>query len=129
MNELSSDLDKLGLELKAQKKKKKKYKNLRTKEEILNLLKKKLQLFQNKYDNNIQIKDNHFYDDKAFNRLKELQILYKKESALKELFTQTSEKIKRNINQYSIDIYKKKLEVQNILQKINSKNSDQEKKK
>lgn len=51
LNELSSDLDKLGLELKAQKKKKKKYKNLRTKEEILNLLKKKLQLFQNKYDN------------------------------------------------------------------------------
>ena len=51
LNELSYDLDKLSLELKAQKKKKKKYKNLRTKEEILNLLKKKIQIFQNKYDN------------------------------------------------------------------------------
>ena len=51
LNELSYDLDKLSLELKTQKKKKKKYKNLRTKEEILNLLKKKIQIFQNKYDN------------------------------------------------------------------------------
>ena len=67
--------------------------------------------------------------DKVFNSLKELQILYKKESALKELFRQTSEKIKTNMNQYCIDIYKKKLEVQNILQKINFKNLDQEKKK
>ena len=80
----------------------------------------------NKINNNKKIKNDK---DKAFNSLKELQILYKKESALKELFRQTSEKIKTNMNQYCIDIYKKKLEVQNILQKINLKNVDQEKKK
>ena len=69
------------------------------------------------------------YNDKTFNRLKELQKLYKKESALKELFIQTSEKIKTNITQYSIDIYKKKLDVLNVLNKIYSKNFDQDKKK
>ena len=68
-------------------------------------------------------------DDRAFNRLKELQTLYKKESSLKELFIQTSDKIKTNINQYCIDIFKKKLDVQNILQKINSKDLDTEVKK
>ena len=51
LNDISTDLDNLSLELKAQKKKKKKYSNLRTKEEILNLLKKKVQYLRNKYDN------------------------------------------------------------------------------
>ena len=69
----------------------------------------------NNTDNNI-IKINKKPDDSAFKRLKELQILYKKESALKELFIQTSEKIKTNINDYSKDIFKKKLDVLNILQ-------------
>jgi hypothetical protein len=68
-------------------------------------------------------------DDNTFSQLKELQTLYKKESALKELFIQTSNKIKTNISQYSIDIYKKKLDVLNVLNKIYSKNFDQEKKK
>ena len=40
------------MELKAQKKKKKLYKNLRTKEDILNLLKKKIELMKNRYENN-----------------------------------------------------------------------------
>ena len=69
----------------------------------------------NNYDDNI-IKVNTKPDDKTFKRLKDLQILYKKESALKELFIQTSDKIKTNINDYSKDIYKKKLDVLNILQ-------------
>ena len=69
----------------------------------------------NNKDNNI-IKDINKPDDKVFKRLKELQTLYKKESALKELFIQTSEKIKTNINDYSKDIYKNKLDVINILQ-------------
>ena len=71
LNELTSDMDKLALELKAQKKKKKLYKNLRTKEEILNLLKKKLQFFQNKYDN-IEINE-----EEAENNDTELQKLEK----------------------------------------------------
>jgi hypothetical protein len=50
-------------------------------------------------------------DDNTFSQLKELQTLYKKESALKELF------------------YKKKLDVLNVLNKIYSKNFDQEMKK
>ena len=78
---------------------------------------------------NKKIKKKKKYNDIAFNRLKELQKLYKKESALKELFIQTREKIKTNINQYCIDICKKKLEVRNILQKINSQNLDEEDKK
>ena len=68
-------------------------------------------------------------NDRAFNALRDLQSLYKKESALKELFTQTSDKIKTKIDKYCIDIYKKKLDVQNILQKMNPKNLDTEKKK
>ena len=79
--------------------------------------------------NNIYNNNNYKNSDKTFNRLKELQTLYKKESALKELFIQTSNKIKTNISQYSIDIYKKKLDVLNVLNKIYSKNFDQEKKK
>ena len=67
--------------------------------------------------------------DQVFNKLRDLQLLYKKESALRELFTQTSDKIKTNINQYCRDIYKKKLDVQNILQKVNSTILDTEKKK
>ena len=78
-----------------------------------------------KNNNNI-IKVNVKPDDKTFRRLKELQTLYKKESALKELFIQTSDKIKTNINDYSKDIYKKKLDVLNILQ---NKISGQESKK
>ena len=79
----------------------------------------------NNRDNNI-IKDINKPDDKVFKRLKELQTLYKKESALKELFIQTSEKIKTNINDYSKDIYKNKLDVLNIIQ---NKISGQESKK
>jgi hypothetical protein len=67
----------------------------------------------NDNDYNI-IKVNTKPDDKVFKRLKELQTLYKKESALKELFIQTSDKIKTNINDYSKDIYKKKLDVLNF---------------
>ena len=80
------------------------------------------------YSSNYNSNVNKSYE-KTFYRLKELQQLYKKESALKELFTQTSNKIKTNITQYSKDIYKKKLDVNNILNKINSKNYDQDKKK
>ena len=49
--DLNSDINNLSLELKAQKKKKKKYANLRTKEDILNLLKKKIQYMRNRYEN------------------------------------------------------------------------------
>ena len=60
--------------------------------------------YMSNYNSNV----NKSYE-KTFYRLKELQQLYKKESALKELFTQTSNKIKTNITQYSKDIYKKKI--------------------
>ena len=84
------------------------------------------------YNNNITDKNINInkkpYDDRAFKSLKELQTLYKKESALKELFVQTSSKIKTNINEYSKDLYKKKLDVLNISQKINE-DCDQENQK
>jgi hypothetical protein len=61
-------------------------------------------------------------DDTTFNRLYELQILLKKESALKELFNKTFKEIEKNIDTECNNIYKKKMEVLNILQKINHKN-------
>ena len=51
LNDLNIDMNNLSIELKAQKKKKKLYHNLRTKGEILDLLKKKIQYMQNRYDN------------------------------------------------------------------------------
>ena len=49
--------------------------------------------------------------DKVFNRLKDLQSLLKKESALKELFIKTSNETKKNIEEQCREIYKKKLDV------------------
>ena len=49
--------------------------------------------------------------DKAFNRLKDLQVLLKKEASLRELFTQTSEKTKNDIEKECRNIYEKKLDV------------------
>ena len=51
LNDLNNDMNNLSIELKAQKKKKKLFHNLRTKGEILDLLKKKIQYMQNRYDN------------------------------------------------------------------------------
>ena len=60
-------------------------------------------------------------DDTTFNKLLELQSLLKKESALKELFIKTCIETNKNIDKECIEIYKKKIEVLNILQKINNK--------
>ena len=56
--------------------------------------------------------------NKIFNELKEIQKLIKKESAIKELFIKTKNETKNSINNHCIEIYKKKMEVINILQKI-----------
>ena len=63
---------------------------------------------------NLNLKD----DDKIFNELKELQKLIKKESAIKELFIKTKNETKKSISDKCVDIYKKKMEVLNTLQKI-----------
>ena len=68
----------------------------------------------------VQVKKNQD-DDTTFNRLLELQTLLKKESALKELFINTGIETKKNIDKECVNIYKKKMEVLNILQKINNK--------
>ena len=60
-------------------------------------------------------------DDTTFNRLFELQTLLKKESALKELFIKTGIETQRNIENQCIEIYEKKMEVLNILQKLSNK--------
>ena len=49
--------------------------------------------------------------DIVFNRLRNLQALLKKESALKELFIKTSNETKKNIEDQCREIYKKKLDV------------------
>ena len=66
-----------------------------------------------------KIQSSVFEDDTTFNRFLELQSLVKKESALKELFIKTGNEAKKRINEECIEIYKKKMEVLNILQKIN----------
>ena len=49
--------------------------------------------------------------DLAFNRLRYLQSLLKKEAALKELFIKTSNETVKTIEDQCRDIYKKKLDV------------------
>ena len=64
----------------------------------------------------IQINQND--DDKIFNKLKELQKLIKKESAVKELFLKMKNDTKNSIERQCVDVYRKKIEVLDILQKI-----------
>ena len=63
--------------------------------------------------------ENHQEKDKAFNRLKGLQALLKKEASLRELFTKTSEETKKNIEEQCRDIYQKKLDVFFTLKRFN----------
>ena len=57
-------------------------------------------------------------DDTTFNKLKELQKLLKKESAMKELFVRMKDETKKNIEKQFLEVLQKKMEVLNILQKI-----------
>jgi len=61
-------------------------------------------------------------DDTSFNRLKDLQKLLKKESAVKELFVRMKDETKASIERQCVDVLKKKMEVLDILQKINKEN-------
>jgi len=70
-----------------------------------------------KLSKSVQIKKE---DDTTFNKLLELQTLLKKESALKELFIKTGIETQKNIEKQCIEIYEKKMEVLNILQRLNS---------
>ena len=63
--------------------------------------------------------------DKAFNRLRDLQSLLKKESALKELFIKTNNEIKKNIEEQCREIYKKKLDVFHTLGRLNHKDNNE----
>jgi len=69
-------------------------------------------------------KNNLNDDDSTFNELKELQKLIKKESSIKELFIKTINETKNSIEYQCVDIYKKKMEVLNILQKLGNSNSN-----
>ena len=50
-------------------------------------------------DINLKIEETNKEKDKAFNRLKGLQALLKKEASLRELFTKTSDETKKNIEE------------------------------
>ena len=70
-------------------------------------------------ENKKLLNTNSINDDiSTFNDLKELQKLVKQESAIKELFIKTKNETKNSIERQCVDIYKKKMEVLNILQKI-----------
>ena len=58
--------------------------------------------------------------DLVFNRLRNLQALLKKESSLRELFNQTSNETKKNIEVQCREIYKKKLDVFLHLRRLNN---------
>lgn len=64
IDEIHSDLKELEVELKAQKKKPKKYQNIETKEEILGLLKKKRQILRYRFDNN-EVKEEEIEENKT----------------------------------------------------------------
>ena len=66
----------------------------------------------NKQESNIIEETNK---ETTFNKLKNIQILLKKESALKGLFTETGRNTKKDIESLSTDIFKNKIEVLNIL--------------
>ena len=65
-----------------------------------------------------QINNSIKNNDAIFNKLKDLQKLVKKESAIKELFIKMKEETRNSIERQCVDVYKKKMEVLNILQKI-----------
>ena len=65
-----------------------------------------------------QISNSIINEYTIFNKLQGLQKLVKKESAIKELFIKTKEETKNSIERQCVDIYKKKMEVLDILQKI-----------
>ena len=71
-----------------------------------------------------QINNSIRNDDAIFNKLKDLQKLVKKESAIKELFIKMKEETKKSIELQCVDIYKKKMEVLDILQKIDKTKKD-----
>ena len=63
--------------------------------------------------------------DLVFNRLKNLQALLKKESALKELFIKTSDDTKNNFEELCLEIYKKKFDVFYHLNKLNKTDNNE----
>ena len=68
----------------------------------------------------ISCRTKNINDDTTFNRLSELQTLLKKESALKELFIKTGQETRKNIEEQCTEIYEKKMQVLNILQKLSN---------
>ena len=69
-------------------------------------------------ENTNNLTNNQIDDDTTFNKLKNLQKLLKKESAVRELFLRMNDETQKSIEKQCIDIYKKNMEVLAILQKI-----------
>ena len=67
-------------------------------------------IHENKIENEIKIKTNN-----AFNKLKLIQSLLKKESALKNLYSNSYENIQNDINKICREIYEQKLKAMNII--------------
>ena len=79
----------------------------------------------NKISPQVNINENEVGKDVVFNRLRSLQTLLKKESALKELFIKTSNEIKKNIEDQCCEIYKKKLDVFLHLKRFNKTDNNE----
>ena len=60
----------------------------------------------------------------TFQKLKNLQILLKKESALKGLYTETGKNTQKDIETLCKEIFKNKIEVLNILKNANQSSSN-----
>ena len=80
-------------------------------------------------NNNENVNENEMGNEKdtdiIFNRLKHLQILLKKESALKELFIKTSNETKKNFEEQCCEIYKKKIDVFLHLNQLDKNNNNE----
>ena len=62
--------------------------------------------------------------DRAFNKLKDLQALLKKEASFRELFTKTSDETKKDIEDECKKIYQKKLDVFFTLKRFNKEKGE-----
>ena len=66
----------------------------------------------NKFENN---KNEEIKQETTFNKLKNLQVLLKKESALKGLYFETGKNTEKDIETLSKEIFQKKIEVLNVI--------------
>ena len=88
-----------------------------------------MEISQKTSNNNSQQMNKDTSETNIFDELVDLQALLKKESALKELFIKTCKETQKNIEDLCVEIYKKKMEVLNVKQRVKNSSFDNNLKK